>query len=414
MPSLPVWLRDQLMNVLHTIPEDAFWAGESIPAEAWYRPEGLFGMTESPRTTPHICNPSDWYGILPIVFFFPELLESLLRLYAHFQFPTGEIPLGVGEGADFFHPAHHLFQVMNSCVHIQLIDRLWQRTQDSEILREFYPSARLALGFMGTLDRNDDGLPELDADPIPNQFYGAWPWYGVAVHVSGFWLAALLMMERMAEAAGDGATQHHCRLWLDKARKTLEAELGTGDSYLLYRDRAGNQTSDTVLANQLAGQWCTRLHSLPGAFPSERVPAVLAKIEATCVQATRHGAINAARPDGGFDRTATPHSDGIFTGECLCLAATLAYESRRPQGKEIAERMMRAIVLQDGLGWELPNILDVNGRAIHGDDFYQLMILWSLPLALEGQGIREACAPGSLVDRILAAAAGGQQSGLKT
>jgi len=402
--NLPIWLRDQLINVLHTIPEDAFWAADSIPAENWYRPEGLFGLTESPRTTPHMCNPSDWYGILPIAFFFPELLKSLLRLYVHFQLPTGEIPLGIGEGADFFHPAHHLFQVMNSCVHIHLIDRLWQRTQDEGILREFYSSASQALGFMGTLDRNGDGLPELDADPIPNQYYGAWPWYGVAVHVSGFWLAALLMMERMAGAVGDGATRHHCRLWLDKARKTLEIELGSGDSYLLYRDRAGQRISDTVLANQLAGQWCTHLHSLPGAFPAERVPAVLDKIEATCVQATRHGAINSARPGGSLDHTATPHSDGIFTGECLCLAATLAYENRRQRAEEVAERMMRAIIVQDGVGWELPNILDVNGRAIHGDDFYQLMILWSLPLAFEGQGIREACSSGGFVDRIVAAA----------
>lgn len=44
-------------------------------------------------------------------------------------------------------------------------------------------------------------MPELDADPIPNQFYGAWPWYGVAVNVSGVWLAALGMMKRMVEAA---------------------------------------------------------------------------------------------------------------------------------------------------------------------------------------------------------------------
>ena len=91
-PDLPVWLRDQLVNILHTIPEDSFWASDSIPPEGWYAPAGIFGLTESPRTTPHICNPSDWFGGLPIVFFFPELAASLLRTYAHFQLPTGEMP----------------------------------------------------------------------------------------------------------------------------------------------------------------------------------------------------------------------------------------------------------------------------------------------------------------------------------
>lgn len=404
--GLPVWLRDQLVNVLHTITEDSFWAAESIPSENWYRPEGLFALTESPRTTPHICNPSDWYGILPIAFFFPDLMKSLLRLYVHFQLPTGEVPLGVGEGADLFHPSYHLFQVMNSCVHIQLIDRLWQRTQSSATLDEFYPSAAKALEFMGTLDRNDDGLPELDADPIPNQFYGAWPWYGVAVHVAGFWLAALLMMERMAKARGDSDTQDHCHRWIEKARHTLEAELWHEKSYLLYHDRTGHRRSETILANQFAGQWCTHLHSLPGAFPKDHVSVALSTVKDTCQAATSHGAINAVQPDGSADHSASPHSDGIFTGECLCLAATMVYEGRSSEGQKIAERLMRAIVLKNGAGWELPNILDVEGRAIHGNDFYQLMILWALPMALKNEGIHETCSDGGFMHRILQAAAG--------
>jgi uncharacterized protein (DUF608 family) len=403
--QFPVWLRDQLVNVLHTITEDSFWAGESIPAENWYRPLGLFGLTESPRTTPHVCNPSDWYGILPVVFFFPQLVRSLLRLYVHFQLPTGEIPLGVGDGADLFHPVHHLFQVMNSCVHIQLIDRLWQRDRDAEILREFYPSALKALTFLEQWDHDGDGLPELDSDPIPNQFYGAWPWYGVAVHVSGFWIAALGMMERMATASGDTATAAHVLKWRAKAQTSLEAKLWNGNSYFLFHDLPTNKQSDTIMANQLAGQWCTRLHGLPGVFPEPRIASTLATIESTCVKATRHGALNSVRPDGTLDHAAPPHSDGIFTGECLCLAATLIYEGRKPAGEQIAERLMNAIVLQDGVGWELPNILNRDGHVLHGVDFYQMMILWALPLALEGQDIAGSCATEGFVGRILTAAA---------
>lgn len=402
--QLPPWLRDQLINVLHTITEDSFWAGESIPSESWYRPVGLFGLTESPRTTPHICNPSDWYGTLPIVFFFPELMQSLLRLYAHFQLPTGEIPLGVGEGSDLLHPAYHLFQVMNSCVHIHLVDRLWQRDRDPAVLHEFYRSAANALDFLSTWDRNNDGLPELDADPIPNQFYGAWPWYGVAVHVSGFWLAMLGMMAGMAAAAGDGPTQKRCLLWKDKAEKTLESQLWNGDSYLLYHDPQSGKKCDTVLANQLAGQWCTRLHGLPGAFPAERVGRTLAKVKECCIRGTAHGALNSTRPDRSPDHTAPRQSDGIFTGECLCLAATLVYENEKSLGLETARRLMAAIVLQDGAAWEMPNILDVEGHVLHGNDFYQMMILWALPLAFDGEGIAEACAPGGFIGRILAAA----------
>ena len=380
--------------------------GESIPGDRWYAPLGIFALTESPRTTPHICNPSDWYGTLPIVFFFPELMHSLLRLYVHFQLRTGEVPLGVGHGADLFHPSYHMFQVMNSCVHIHLIDRLWQRDRNQAVLEEFYPSAVQALEFLRSCDRDGDGLPELDADPVPNQFYGAWPWYGVAVHVSGFWLSALRMMERMAESAHDTATLERCRTWRSKAQASLEEKLWSDTHYLVFHDPMTGSKSRTVLANQLAGQWSTHLHGLPGAFPSERVGKTLAKIEASCIPATAHGALNSTRPDGSADHTAPPHSDGIFTGECLCLAATLAYE-HQSIGLEIAGRLMSTIVLQDGAGWEMPNILDKQGRVLHGNDFYQMMILWALPLALDGESIAKTCATGGFVDRILAAAESG-------
>ncbi len=82
----------------------------------------------------------------------------------------------------------------------------------------------------------------------------------------------------------------------------------------------------------------------------------------------------------------------------------LIYEGRRIAGEEVARRLMSAIVLKDGAGWELPNILDSEGRVLHGVDFYLMMILWALPLAWEGQDIAGVCASEGFVGRILAAA----------
>lgn len=402
--ELPIWLRDQLVNVLHTIARDSFWAGDSIPRQSWYGAGGLFGLTESPRTTPHVCNPSDWYGCLPLVLFFPDLMESLLRIYLHFQLPSGEIPLGVGDGSDFAcQPVYQIMHPMNSCVHIHLIDRLWQRDRDARILQEFYPSARKALEYMRQLVQNElDGLPKLDADPIPNQFYGDWPWYGLSIYVAGFWLAALRMMERMATAMGDKETADGCRDWYKRAQDSLEENAWGAGSYWLYRETAGARRSDTVLANQLVGQWSCRLHSLGPMTPEDHTQEVLKTVLNTCGSLTGAGLLNAAKRDGTRDDSGGRQSSGIFTGECLATACTLIYEGRKEDGLEIARRMMDAIVVKDAAGWELPNILDADGTVLHGDDFYQMMMLWSLPLALRGHGIREATAPGNLVNRILA------------
>ncbi|HXW14093.1 MAG TPA: GH116 family glycosyl hydrolase [Terriglobia bacterium] len=404
LPDFPAWLRDQLVNILHTIPEDSLWASDSIPKEDWYGSPGLFGMIESPRTTPHACNPSDWYGGLPIVFFFPELAAALLRSYVHFQLPNGEIPLGIGEGADLAHPVYHLIHTLNSCVHIHLVDRLWQRDRDLELLREFYPSVRSALAYMKGLDRDADGLADLEPDPIPNQFYNSWPWHGTAVHVDMFWLAAIAMVERMAEEMGDSATQQQCRSWQQLANRSLEDKLWTGNYYLLYVDSESGRRSDTVLANQLAGEWCARLHGLTEIFPPGNVSKTLQMVQHCCMPLTTAGILNAARPDGSPDRTAPPQSDGIFTGEALCVAETMAYSGQTKAALQIAENLFNAIVLRDRREWDMPNILDSAGNAIHGTDFYQMMMLWALPLALRAQNLHEACSQGQLIDRVIRAA----------
>ncbi|MFS8082694.1 MAG: GH116 family glycosyl hydrolase, partial [Ginsengibacter sp.] len=286
-------------------------------------------------------------------------------------------------------------------VHIHLIDRLWQRDLDAAVLKEFYPSAVGALRYMQSLDQDGDGLPELDADPIPNQFYGAWPWHGLSIYVAGFWLAALGMMERMAHAYGDFTTESLCQDWSRRALQAVEKNLWSGSAYLLYRDGASGKSSDTLLANQMVGQWCSRLHSLPSLYPPEHVRHALETVLAECSQPTEWGLMNAVCPDGALDISGAPLSNGIFTGECIAAAATMAYEGLPDDGMEVARRMMEAIVLRNGAGWELPNLLNTDGKIIHGDDFYQMMIIWALPLALRGEGIREACFPAGLIDRVL-------------
>lgn len=404
LADLPISLRDQLVNILHTITEDSLWASESIPKENWYGPAGIFGLIESPRTTPHTCNPSDWYGGLPIVFFFPELAAALLRSYVHFQLPNGEVPLGIGEGADLAQPVYRVLHTLNSCVHIHLIDRLWQRNRNPDVLREFYPSACRALDFMKGLDRDGDGLADLEPDPIPNQFYNSWPWYGTAVHVNGFWLAAVAMAKGMAEAMNDVATAERCRAWQQLAQRSLHEKLWAGEYYLLYSDPANGLSSNTVLANQLAGEWCARLHGVGGVFPAENIPKTLETIKRCCLPLTGSGILNAAFPDGSPDRSAGNQSNGIFTGEALCVAATMAYAGYSKTGLQITENLLNAIVVGNRREWDMPNILDASGKAVHGTDFYQMMILWALPLAIRRQSISDACSSGQIIDQITRAA----------
>lgn len=42
----------------------------------------------------------------------------------------------------------------------------------------------------------------------------------------------------------------------------------------------------------------------------------------------------------------------------------------------------------------------------HGHDYYDHTVVWSYPLALAGQSVAEACAPGGFVNKVITAAGG--------
>ena len=378
----PVWLRDQMVNIQHTLAKDSFWAAERVPPDSWYGEHGIFGLSESPRSVPHVAIPSDFYGSLPLALHFPDLLRQMLRAYAHFQLQNGEIPLGLGWGSDLGSPIYGFLHTTNAATFIDLVHRLHLASPGS--VDEFIPAVKSAIGYLLSLDRDEDGLPDLDPWPTGNQFYGAWHWLGTATHTNGFFLTALSIGARLTQAS-DPAFSAKCRRSFKKACDQLEKKLWGGKSYLLYHDTQTGAKSDTVLANQLVGHLLARVHNLPSPFPPERVRKTLATIRRLHLRKSKYGLYNALRSDGGIDRTGTRHSTHMFPGEAILVAATLAYEGHRKEAMHLAGNVMHNLVIRQGRAWDPPNEIDpVTGCPTYGTDFYQMMVLWFLPFALEG------------------------------
>ena len=60
--------------------------------------------------------------------------------------------------------------------------------------------------------------------------------------------------------------------------------------------------------------------------------------------------------------------------------------------------------MQKGYTWNQPCIVQAaTGERISGYDYYQNMMLWSLPAALETTHLGGPCASGGLVDRVITA-----------
>ncbi len=66
---------------------------------------------------------------------------------------------------------------------------------------------------------------------------------------------------------------------------------------------------------------------------------------------------------------------------------------------------MYNMVIRQGKGWDMTNMVNADtGEVRFGTDYYQMMILWAVPVAIDGQSLKEFCAPGGFVDKIMKAA----------
>jgi hypothetical protein len=86
------------------------------------------------------------------------------------------------------------------------------------------------------------------------------------------------------------------------------------------------------------------------------------------------------------------------------LGMTYLQTGQRDFGVDLIRRVLDYVIVRQGNTWDFPLVWDVqNGARFYGSDYYQNMMLWSVPAVLEGQDLAGPCKPGGLVDRILKA-----------
>jgi uncharacterized protein (DUF608 family) len=419
--GLPPWLRDALINILHLIPETAVWGQAKPPIGGWCRPEdGIFALNESPRWCPQMeCIPCSFYGNLPLVYLFPELALSTLRTYKAYQYPSGAAPWVFG-GVTTGTPPYELAlpspgyaskpqTTLDGPSYVEMVDKLWQRTGDLELLREFYDSVKRNTVFTMNLRPGSGpaGIVSMPAGNQANDWFEFCELFGIVPHIGGAHLAQLRMAERMAAAMGDDAFVRQCREWLEQGSAVLEEHAWAGTHYLLFNERETGKRSDVVMGYQLDGEWMARFHGLEGVFRPDRVDRTLQTLEQTSLAMSAFGAVAFCKP-GASALTAEDWSPGywgprgVHPPGTFMLAMTYLYHGRRELGLDLARRTVQEVIRR-GWYWDWPVLLDGTEGPRTGFDYYQNLMLWSLAAAARGEDLTGPCRPRGLVDRMIRA-----------
>jgi len=165
-----------------------------------------------------------------------------------------------------------------------------------------------------------------------------------------------------------------------------------------------------LMGCQLDGDWIARFHGLPGVFRPDRVKITLdtiAKANADpkrCPYGMRvFAAADGSKAKGNFSYWGDA---GTFSSEGFMLGMTYVYNGQRAFGEDVIRRTLDYVMVRNGYTWDFPLVWEVDsGKRVYGSDYYQNMMLWSVPAVLAGQDLSGPCKPGGLVDRILKAAA---------
>jgi len=404
--KLPGWLQDSLVNVLAILAQESCWI-KSRDVNHWWGDEGFFHVCES-LFGGRCSFGNDEFGEWPVNIFFPKLALRKLTAFKHYQKKdTGQTPSHlVGDWG----PEFGGMLSLSGQVYVHMVDRNRLSLGDDKVLDECYPSVKDGLRFMFTVDEDGDAIPDVKGS---HQYYDTWVMDSAAIHIATYWLATLQIAERMAQIQGDNEFVMECRSWYDRAKKTVEELLWneSAQSYLLYHNPATGNKSDTILSDQLFGEWFVRVHGLPSIVSEDRLKTVLSTLERLNVAATKHGIKTSARPDGSEDRSClyapliTPSYSTLVPSALMLYSGDAHLEKL---GLEIVRRTWYNLVIRQNMAWDMPCMVKGDGTLALGLEYYHNTMLWSFPMAVLHQDLRTACSPGGFYYRIIQASQTGK------
>ena len=213
-------------------------------------------------------------------------------------------------------------------------------------------------------------------------------------------------MHQMAQKMNDAEYMKKCQAWIEAGQKALEEYLWAGKYYLNFNEPETGRKSDFVFAYQLDGEWIADFQGTDCVFPKRRVETTLETIKNINCAISSTGAVNYANPDGTPAQVAGYGTYSYFPPELLMLSMNYMYEGQKEFGLQLAKRCWENITCDKGYTWDAPNIMQGDANEGHrhwGWDYYQNMMLWSLPAAIHNQDLSGPVKPGGLIYKVLQA-----------
>ncbi|MFN8528277.1 MAG: non-lysosomal glucosylceramidase [Anaerolineae bacterium] len=408
-PARPLWYKTALFNELYYLVDGGTaWEhgeyGKEAPRQDYF---GGFLYLECFDYLHYSTTDVDFYASFALLELFPDIEKRLIRDIAD-AVPVieDELVLFIGEGQmgkrklgnavphDLGGPYedpwrkvnHYIFTDCNfwKDLNPKFVLRVYRDAillDDTGLFADYYSTIKACIDYLAVMDEDGDGIPDCEG---PDQTYDEWPACGVTAYSGGLWIASLHATREIALFLGDVTTSKAYRAKIAKATETYNSKLWNG-RYYLY-DSSDSEWHDSIMADQLAGQWYGDLMAIQ-VVPDERVESALQTIYAANVQQFgsgdtlgKMGAVNGMRPDGTIDTSST-QSEEMWSGITYGLASFMLLRGMEEQAWATAYGVYRLTYESGGMWFRTPEAFDVDG-AYRASEYLRPLAIWALETAL--------------------------------
>ena len=254
-----------------------------------YLKNGKFGLWEGLGYCGLHTTDITYHASFSLISLFPDLQKKQMKMGAEFQREDGRV--------------HHSFKPDMKCADngfervdinmqfVLMVLRDYLFTGDKEYLLQLWENVKRAMDSTELLDTDNDGLPDYGTK---RNTYDAWNFSGTPVYVDVLWLAALKAAAVIADKVGDKSCSDKWNIILLNGKKSLEEKLWNGEYYNLWRKN--DDTDESLMTDQLDGEWFLRMIGLDGNLPDERVRSVIEFIFKNNFD-SEQGLVNATVPE---------------------------------------------------------------------------------------------------------------------
>ncbi len=233
-----------------------------------YLKNGSFGLWEGLGYCGFHTTDITYHASFGLVNLFPDLQKKQMKMGAEFQRKDGRVHHLFRPGFEKVDRGYDRVDMNMQFVLMVLRDYLF--TGDRAYLMSLWDNVKRAMYSIEKLDTDGDGLPDRDTR---RNTYDAWNFSGASAYISLLWLAALRAAAVMAERLGDSDRLGRWNAMLEKGRKSLDEKLWNGEYYNLWIN--ASETDESLMTDQLDGEWFLRMLGLEGNLPDERIRQVV-------------------------------------------------------------------------------------------------------------------------------------------